>query len=170
MSQLFDLKNPVHLLATGFGSGLLKPAPGTWGTLVALLIYCLLLVHLPLVYFWVVLAVSIVAGVYLCGKTASDAGTHDHGAIVWDEFAGYWLTVAIVTALLGHHLHLYWALAGFVLFRLFDITKPFPIGLLDKKVHGGLGIMLDDLVAGVYAAACLYLAIYLYSQWLGISI
>lgn len=170
MSQPFNLKNPVHLLATGLGSGLITPAPGTWGTLAALLIYQLLLVWLPLWLFWAVVAASIPLGIYLCGKAASDIGSHDHASIVWDEFAGYWLALALVTLLIGQHLHLYWALAGFVLFRLFDIAKPFPINWLDKKIHGGTGIMLDDLLAGVFAGVLLYGLIWLYSAfWLGIA-
>ena len=169
MSQLFNLKNPVHLLATGFGSGLITPAPGTWGTLAALFIYQLGLVHLSLVAFWLVVAVASVAGICICGKAATDSGSHDHGSIVWDEFAGFWLGLGIATIFTGGHLHLYWVIAGFIYFRLFDIVKPFPINWLDKRVPGGFGIMLDDLIAGIFAGAALYGSIALYAKYLGIN-
>ena len=95
-------------------------------------------------------------GFYLCGKTARDMGVHDHPGIVWDEIAGYWLTMTALPASWS------WALAGFVLFRLFDIWKPWPISWLDRQVHGGVGIMVDDLLAGLFAWAILFSA----SQWM----
>jgi phosphatidylglycerophosphatase A len=88
-------------------------------------------------------------GPYLCGKTARDLGVHDHGGIVWDEIAGFLLTMLLVPV------SVWTALVGFALFRLFDIVKPWPIGWLDKHVHGGTGIMLDDLVAALYAGGCI---------------
>ncbi len=146
-SQL--LKNPVHLLAFGFGSGLAPKGPGTAGTAVALLLWPLL-ATLPLyVYLGVVIAVSLL-GFYLCGKTAHDMGVHDHQGIVWDEMAGYWLTMTALPASWP------WALAGFVLFRLFDIWKPWPIRWVDRHVGGGFGIMVDDLLAGLLAWAILF--------------
>jgi len=152
-SQL--LKNPVHLLAFGFGSGLAPKGPGTAGTVVALVLWPLL-ATLPLyTYIGVVVAVSLL-GFYLCGKTARDMGVHDHPGIVWDEIAGYWLTMTALPATWS------WALAGFVLFRLFDIWKPWPISWLDRQVHGGVGIMVDDLLAGLFAWAILFSA----SQWM----
>ncbi len=137
-------KNPVHLLAFGFGSGLSPKAPGTVGTLFALLPYWLIS-DWPVASYLLFVAITLVLGIYLCGKTAQDIGVHDHGGIVWDEFVGFW--IAMVMAPTG----LLWVILGFVLFRLFDIVKPWPIGWLDKKVHGGLGIMLDDVVAGLFA-------------------
>jgi phosphatidylglycerophosphatase A len=92
----------------------------------------------------------------LCGRTSRDLGVHDHGGIVWDEFVGYWITMIAVPV------DWVWALAGFILFRLFDILKPWPIGPVDKRVHGGLGIMLDDVLAGVMAAAVLHGLIWLF--------
>lgn len=149
----FNLKNPAHLLAVGFGSGLLKPAPGTWGTLLAVPLYYPLSLLSP-VYYGVALLVAFLLGIFLCGRTARDIGAHDHGSIVWDEFVGLWIALAFIPA----DFRWYWVAAGFVFFRFFDIVKPFPISLLDRKVHGGFGIMLDDVIAGLYAMACLVVA------------
>ena len=149
-AQVF--KDPVLLLAFGFGSGLSPRAPGTAGSVMALAIYYLLLQGLsPLVYLLVVLLAT-VTGIYLCDAASRKLGVHDHGGIVWDEFAGLWLArFALPT---GE----WWApLLGFALFRLFDIVKPFPISWLDKQVDGGLGIMIDDIVAGSFAFICLQL-------------
>ena len=148
-------RNPVHVLAFGFGSGLSPKAPGTAGT-VAALPFAWLLMQQPLWLMAVVIAVASLVGIYLCGKTAEDLGVHDHGGIVWDEFVGMWITLFAVPS------HWLWLLVGFVLFRIFDIAKPWPISIADKKVHGGLGIMLDDIIAGVFAAICLQLIIFLW--------
>lgn len=144
-------RNPVHLLAFGFGSGALPAAPGTCGTLAAVPFY-LLLAQLPLPLYLLTLVAAFALGIYLCGRTARDLGVHDHGGIVWDEFVGFWLTMLVAPP------GWLWLLAGFILFRLFDILKPFPINWLDKRVAGGLGIMLDDAVAGTFAWFCLQLA------------
>ena len=148
----FKLSNPVHFLALGFGSGLIKPAPGTWGTLAAVPVYLLMLYAFPLGLhsYIAVLFVSFIVGVYLCGKTADDVGVHDHGAIVWDEFVGFWITMTLIPFSWSN------LILGFALFRLFDIVKPWPIKLLDKHVHGGFGIMIDDVLAGVFAWVILY--------------
>ncbi len=146
-----NLKNPVHLLAFGFGSGCAPVAPGTFGTLLAVLLY-LPLSLLPLLPYLLVLAGVILSGIWLCGRTSRDLGVHDHGGIVWDEFAGYFVTM--IAAPPGW----WWIAVGFLLFRLFDIWKPWPIRVLDKRVAGGWGIMVDDLLAGVYAWALLQLA------------
>lgn len=146
------LRNPVHFLAFGFGSGLSPKAPGTAGTLVALLLWPML-ATMPLTIYLLIVAVASIGGFYLCDKTASDLGVHDHQGIVWDEIAGYWLAMTAVPVTWT------WMLAGFVLFRLFDIWKPWPIGWLDKQVGGGVGIMLDDLVAGLFTWVLLFLAI-----------
>lgn len=150
----FQLRNPIHLLALGFGSGLLKPAPGTWGTLASVPLFLVLLNIAPTgsAAYFAFVAVSFLFGVYICGKTASDVGVHDHSAIVWDEFVGFWITMAIVAP---NWLNI---VLGFLLFRLFDILKPWPIKVLDKSVHGGFGIMIDDVLAGVFAGALLYFA------------
>jgi phosphatidylglycerophosphatase A len=148
--SLKNLANPVHLLALGFGSGLSPVAPGTAGTLVAIPFY-LLLAQLPLPWYLLVLVVAFGVGIYLCERTARDLGVHDHGGIVWDEFVGFWLTM--VAAPPGWP----WVVAGFLLFRLFDIVKPFPINWFDRHIKGGLGIMLDDALAGSFAWLCLQL-------------
>ncbi len=148
MSVKPDMRNPVHFLAFGFGSGLSSKAPGTMGTLAALPVWYLL-AQLPLAGYLAGLLLVIAVGPYLCGKTARDLGVHDHGGIVWDEIAGFLLTMLLVPV------SVWTALIGFALFRLFDIVKPWPIGWLDKHVHGGTGIMLDDLVAALYAGGCI---------------
>ena len=138
------LSNPVHFLAFGFGSGLAPKAPGTFGTLAAIPLY-LLLSQLSLPVYIVVLVLASLLGIWLCGKTAKDLGVHDHPGIVWDEFCGYWLTMLAAPS------GWFWIILGFALFRLFDIWKPWPISLADKHVPGGIGIMVDDLIAGLYA-------------------
>jgi phosphatidylglycerophosphatase A len=142
------LATPSGFLAFGLGSGLSPFAPGTAGTIAALLPGALL-VQLP---FWPALAVVVAAfllGIYLCGVTGRALGVHDHGGIVWDEFVGLWLVLLFVP------FHWAWWLAAFVLFRLFDILKPWPIRWLDRRVHGGFGVMIDDILAAVYALALL---------------
>lgn len=140
------VKDPVLLLAFGFGSGLSKKMPGTMGTLAAIPIY-LLLIQSPV---WVYLAVtvtSILAGIAICDRAAQKLQVHDYGGIVWDEIAGFLITMC--------WLPFSWQslLAGFALFRFFDIVKPWPIKWLDRHVEGGFGIMLDDVAAGLFAAA-----------------
>jgi phosphatidylglycerophosphatase A len=149
----FNMKNPVHILAAGFGSGLSPFAPGTMGTLVAIPIY-LLIAGLPLLAYLTICLVTFVMGIWLCDKTSKDLGVHDHGGIVWDEIVGYLVTMA------GAPFGWQWILAGFILFRIFDILKPWPIRWLDKSVSGGFGIMLDDLVAGLFSAAILQMTYY----------
>jgi phosphatidylglycerophosphatase A len=141
-------RNPVHFLAFGFGSGAVRHAPGTWGTL-ASVPFVPLWQHMPLSGYLTVLVISSLLGIWLCGRTAKDLGVHDHGGIVWDEFVGYWLTMLLAPP------GWLWLLGGFVLFRFFDILKPWPIGWVDRKVRGGLGIMLDDILAGLMALAVL---------------
>lgn len=142
------LTTPAGFLAFGFGSGLSRYAPGTMGTLVAVP-FALLLKMLPQAWFWPLLVLLFLLGVYLCGITARRMGKHDPGGIVWDEMVGYWLTVALVPT------HWFWLLMGFVLFRLFDITKPWPIKQSERWFSGGLGIMVDDILAALYAMAVL---------------
>jgi len=145
-------RNPVHFLAFGFGSGATSVAPGTVGTLAALIPYYFMQ-QLSQPAYLLMLVVTALLGIYLCGKTARDIGVHDHGGIVWDEFVGMWLTMFAAPS------GWLWVVIGFVLFRFFDIVKPMPIGWLDKRVHGGTGIMLDDIVAGSFAWVCLQLIV-----------
>lgn len=144
-------RNPVHFAAFGFGSGAAPVAPGTFGTALAVLIY-LLLPEMSWPMYALFLVLSFAIGVWLCGKTASDIGIHDHGGIVWDEFVGYWITMFLAPP------GWVWILLGFGLFRVFDIIKPWPIRWLDKNVGGGFGVMIDDVLAGLMAFICLQMA------------
>jgi len=146
------LSNPIHLLSLGFGSGLSPYAPGTMGTLVAIPLY-LLLSRLELWPYLIVVVAGFLLGIYLCDKTSKALGVHDHSGIVWDEIIGYWITMIAIPAVTWQ-----WILAGFVLFRFFDIVKPWPVKIADKRVPGGFGIMFDDLLAGLYALACIQIS------------
>lgn len=142
------MREPVHLLAFGFGSGLIPVAPGTWGTLIAIPITLFVMqfgfaAHLGFAIF------ASLFGIYVCGESARRLGVHDHPGIVWDEIAGFAVTMLTVPA------SFYWVVAGFALFRLLDIWKPWPIREADHSLSGGLGIMLDDIIAGIFAAAIL---------------
>ena len=149
----FRLLNPVHFLALGFGSGLAPKAPGTFGTLAAVPLF-LLMAPLSMNIYLSLLVIMSLAGIYICGKAAEDAGVPDHGAIVWDEIVGLLITMCLMPVT--------WQtlLVGFALFRFFDILKPWPISFIDKNCHGGFGIMLDDIVAGIAAWACMMLIFY----------
>jgi len=148
------LRQPVHLLAFGFGAGLSPKAPGTCGTLIAVPIV-LGVMHFGWTVHLLFTVLASIAGIYICGESARRLGTHDDPSIVWDEIAGFAVTMLAARA------HWYWVLCGFVLFRFFDIVKPWPIREIDHSLGGGLGIMLDDIVAGVFAALGL-----LALQWL----
>lgn len=137
-------RNPIHFLAFGFGSGALPWAPGTFGTLVAIPLF-LLLAPLPLWAYLSLVTVLTVLGVWLCQVTSRDLGVHDHAGIVWDEIVGYLVTMIAVPDSIA------WVIGGFILFRLFDIWKPWPIRWVDRQVSGGFGIMFDDILAGLYA-------------------
>lgn len=145
-----DLRQPLMLLALGFGTGLAPKAPGTFGTLAGVVLF-IPLAYLPPLAYGATVAVLLVAGITICGAAAAHLDTHDHPAIVWDEVVGYLITMMALPTSWP------WMVAGFVAFRFFDILKPWPIGLLDRRVHGGLGIMLDDVVAGIFALAVVYL-------------
>jgi len=144
------LKNPIHALALGFGTGLAPKAPGTCGTLLGLALYWLLqyLAVSPIIFIAITI-VCFIAGIWICQYTADALGVHDHPAIVWDEVVGYLITMMFAPS------GWLWMLVGFGLFRLFDIWKPWPIRVIDRSVHGGFGIMFDDVLAGVYAAIVL---------------
>ena len=148
------LCNPIFLLAFGFGSGFAPKAPGTAGTLLAVLIH-LILVNLPPWIHGTIIFAAFFIGIWICGRTAEYLGVHDHEGIVWDEFAGYWVMMFLVPS------NWLWVSFGFVLFRILDIFKPWPISEVDRQVGGGLGIMLDDLLAGVMGAVCIHAIIVL---------
>ncbi|HIF9463846.1 TPA: phosphatidylglycerophosphatase A [Photobacterium damselae] len=156
--DLIKLSNPWHLLATGFGSGLAPIVPGTVGTLAAIPLYWVL-AQLPFLLYLLAIVIAAIIGVTICQKTSDDMKVHDHGSIVWDEFVGFWITMAIAPTISWQ-----WILAGFILFRFFDMLKPWPISWLDKHVSGGFGIMIDDIVAGFIAMISLWFVGY----WLGL--
>lgn len=143
--------DPVHFFAFGFGLGRIPFAPGTFGTLSALPLI-LLSVTWPLWLQFLMVAVVSVFGIWLCGESARRLDAHDHPGIVWDELAGWLVTMLFVPV------SLFTILVGFLLFRFFDIVKPWPISWVDRKVAGGSGIMIDDLLAGVMAGVVLYAA------------
>lgn len=149
-----NLRNPIHLLAFGLGSGCAPKAPGTFGTLAAIPFWWLLLQDVPLIPYICVLIAGFAFGVYLCEQTSKDLGVHDHGGIVWDEWIGLWITYLALPA------GIEWLVIGFALFRFFDIIKPWPIKWLDEKVQGGFGIMIDDVLAGLFALGCVQLLAY----------
>ncbi|WIG80661.1 phosphatidylglycerophosphatase A [Photobacterium damselae] len=156
--DLIKLSNPWHLLATGFGSGLAPIVPGTVGTLAAIPLYWVL-AQLPFLLYLLAIVIAAIIGVTICQKTSDDMKVHDHGSIVWDEFVGFWITMAIAPTISWQ-----WILPGFILFRFFDMLKPWPISWLDKHVSGGFGIMIDDIVAGFMAMISLWFVGY----WLGL--
>ncbi|GAA5142199.1 phosphatidylglycerophosphatase A family protein [Thalassotalea piscium] len=147
---IFTLSDPVQFLALGFGSGLAPKAPGTFGTLAAIPLFYLMSDLSVITYAAIVLFLAVI-GIYICGKGAKHMGVHDHPAIVWDEIVGYLITMFMIP----------WSwhsvLVGFILFRIFDIFKPWPISYLDKHCHGGFGIMIDDIAAGIASLVCMHL-------------
>lgn len=145
------LATPAGWLACGFGSGLAPVAQGTFGSLAAILPW-LLLRTLPMQLYMFAVVVAFGIGVLACGIAGRAVGVDDHRSIVWDEFVGLW--IALIPVLMGP----WWMVVlGFGLFRLFDVWKPWPIRLLDRRLKGGMGVMVDDVVAGVFAAVVLAL-------------
>ena len=138
------MRSPTLMLAFGFGSGLSRYAPGTLGTIAAIPLWWLLTQLSQPLYLGLVLVAAIV-GVSICGRAAEQLGVHDHGGIVWDEFVGLWVAMAFLPVSPVS------LVLGFSLFRFFDIVKPWPISWLDKNISGGLGIMIDDIAAGLAA-------------------
>lgn len=147
-------RNPIYFVAFGFGAGAIPFAPGTWGTLVGVILY-LIIGQIALPYYLILLAIAIAFGIWVCDKTEKFMGVKDHSGIVWDEIAGFLLVMVAAPA--GWQ----WIAFGFVLFRIFDILKPWPIKTIDKHVKGGLGVMLDDLIAAIPAWAILQVCAYL---------
>lgn len=147
--------NPIHFLAFGFGSGAAPWAPGTFGTLAAVPIYWFLQ-DLPFLTYCAITAFVFMIGIWLCDVACKDTGVHDHPGVVWDEIAGYLITM--IAAPKGW----FWIILGFLLFRIFDIWKPWPILAIDQKVQGGFGVMLDDLLAAVYAWISLQVIVWIF--------
>lgn len=149
----FMLRHPAHVIALGLGSGLAPKAPGTFGTLAALPLYALWLALglTPILLAWLLPALFVL-GCWACQRTGDALGEPDHGAMVWDEMVAMWAVLIVLPAT-----PLAWAL-GFALFRLFDILKPWPIRWLDARLKGGLGVMLDDVLAAAMALAVWWLA------------
>lgn len=143
-----NLSNPWHLLATGFGSGLSPIIPGTMGSLAAIPFWLLMYWPLPVWLCWLIILLGFAVGIVICQRTSDDMQVHDHGSIVWDEFIGMWMTLMAIPLV-----NWQWVLIAFVLFRFFDMLKPWPIGWFDRQVGGGFGIMLDDIIAAIFAIA-----------------
>jgi phosphatidylglycerophosphatase A len=157
------LSSPAGWLACGFGSGLTPVAQGTFGSLTALLPW-LLLCHLSLPIYLLVLLLGFAIGVWACNIAGRALGVDDHRSLVWDEFIGQWIALIplMIPALLPTRVSLWWLLlAGFALFRLFDVWKPWPIRWFDQRVKGGMGVMVDDVIAGIFAAVVLGVLLYL---------
>ncbi len=144
------VKRPICLLALGLGAGLLPKAPGTFGTLIALPFYYVIQ-HWSLASYLIVIAIAFISGIWICQIAVDWLQQDDPSVVVWDEIVGYLVTMTAAPT--GWQ----WMLAGFILFRFFDIIKPWPVGWIDKTCHGGFGIMLDDIIAGIFAALLLQL-------------
>lgn len=138
----FLFSHPAHLVALGFGCGLSPKAPGTFGTLAAFPLFFLLPAH---GLAWLLLVLFFIGGIYVCDVTGKHLGVHDHGSMVWDEIVAMLLVLQFTSPSAIN-----W-LAAFLLFRLFDIWKPFPIRQFDAKLKGGFGVMFDDLLAAIYS-------------------
>lgn len=152
----------AQFFASGFGSGCAPKAPGTFGTLMAVPIWIVLVYYLQLTgwLYLLMVVITFIFGVWVCDVASKELGVHDHGGIVWDEFVGFFITMIGITVTLQN------ILLGFVLFRIFDIIKPFPIKWLDQKVAGGFGVMIDDVLAGIFALISLHLIHYCVALYL----
>ena len=147
------LLNPVHFFALGFGSGLTPKLPGTAGTLVGVLLF-ILIPDMSWIAYLVIVVCGFLFGIFCCGYTARILNVHDHNSIVWDEIIGYMITMFMVPK------EWIWILTGFILFRIFDVLKPWPISFIDRRIESGLGIMLDDVIAASFSLAIIQIAIY----------
>lgn len=161
----FAWQRPSHVAATFFGVGAMRPAPGTWGTLAGVIVFALLnplaasaaaALSLPTAAIWLFLTAALFfLGVWATDQTARDMGVEDHGGMVIDEVAAVWLVCALVPA------DWLWWTGAFAAFRFFDIVKLWPGSWFDKNLHGGWGVMVDDLVAGMYA----WLVLWVIGRW-----
>lgn len=148
------IKTPWQFLASGFGAGLSPIAPGTMGTLVAVPLWAIFASFLPLWGYLLLIIIASIIGITICQKASDELGVHDHGGIVWDEFVGLWITMLFAPVSWAS------AILGFLLFRFFDVLKPWPIKAIDEKVSGGFGIMFDDIIAGIFALIALQLVLH----------
>lgn len=144
----FILQHPAHFFAMGFGSGLVPKAPGTLGTIIGLPLYWGISSY-PINLQLLIVTLLFLAGIYFCQVAGENLGVSDHGGIVWDEI------VAMMLVLIFTPFFWAWWMIAFLLFRLFDIWKPFPIRQCDAAIKGGFGVMFDDLLAAIYAIICL---------------
>jgi len=149
-------RDPAVFVVCGFGSGFVGRAPGTWGSALAVVIWWFALAPLSLTGQLVVIGATTALGTWLIGRVRTRYGVTDPGAIVIDEFAGQWIVLLMIPA------NVWWVLAGFGLFRLFDIWKPFPVGYLERHVSGAFGVMVDDLAAGIMGLAVLQFTLWGY--------
>ena len=149
--KYLKLTNPIHFLAVGLGSGLSPIMPGTMGSLMAIPLWLLFYGLTPTLY-WVFILVTFIFGCFICQKTSDDTHTHDSGHIVWDEFVGMWITLFFIP-----QISILWVTIAFVAFRIFDMAKPWPIRWFDKRVSGGFGIMVDDVIAAIFSSLSVYL-------------
>jgi phosphatidylglycerophosphatase A len=140
----FILQHPAHFIAFGFGTGLIRPAPGTFGTLVAFPLYWLAHAFVADEFFLILLALLFVFGMWVCNRTGRNLGVPDHGGIVFDEIVAFMLVLFMIPNDIPNQI------LGFLLFRLFDVWKPLPIRYYDRTLKGGFGVMLDDLLAAFY--------------------
>ncbi|NUF49029.1 phosphatidylglycerophosphatase A family protein [Gilliamella sp. ESL0250] len=148
--KYLKLTNPIHFLAVGLGSGMSPIMPGTMGSLMAIPLWLLFYGLQPALY-WIFILVTFIFGCFICQKTSDDTHTHDSGHIVWDEFVGMWITLFFIP-----QLSVMWVAIAFVAFRVFDMAKPWPIRWFDKRVPGGFGIMVDDVIAAIFSSFTVY--------------
>lgn len=149
--KFLKLTNPIHFLAVGLGSGLSPIMPGTTGSLMAIPLWLLFYGLQPALY-WVLILVTFIFGCFICQKTSDDTHTHDSGHIVWDEFVGMWITLFFIP-----QLSVMWIAIAFIAFRIFDMAKPWPIRWFDKRIPGGFGIMVDDVIAAIFSSFTVYI-------------
>ncbi|OCG61178.1 phosphatidylglycerophosphatase A [Gilliamella sp. Nev5-1] len=148
--KYLKLTNPIHFLAVGLGSGMSPIMPGTMGSLMAIPLWLLFYGLQPALY-WIFILVTFIFGCFICQKTSDDTHTHDSGHIVWDEFVGMWITLFFIP-----QLSVMWIAIAFVAFRVFDMAKPWPIRWFDKRIPGGFGIMVDDVIAAIFSSFTVY--------------
>ncbi|OCG63292.1 MULTISPECIES: phosphatidylglycerophosphatase A family protein [unclassified Gilliamella] len=148
--KYLKLTNPIHFLAVGLGSGMSPIMPGTMGSLMAIPLWLLFYGLQPALY-WIFILVTFIFGCFICQKTSDDTHTHDSGHIVWDEFVGMWITLFFIP-----QLSFMWIAIAFVAFRVFDMAKPWPIRWFDKRIPGGFGIMVDDVIAAIFSSFTVY--------------